>query len=300
MGNSVGIGDGAGNVVGNSVGIGDRGSDMVGNGVGVGHWGSNSLGVGDRSSNGVSVGNRGSSNMVGNSVGSISDRGNNIVSVGGNSRAGNMGETSSIVDKSWVSLGFSLTLDNMLNTVVLGDVRGTNSPVGDSGVVDRALVAGHGMAGSNSIVHNGLDSGSVVNNRTDGSIDGSVVNNRTDSSIDGSVVNNRLNSSGVVDNRLDSSGIVDNRVDSSSVVDNGVNGSRSLVHYRVDSVLVDSRVEGGSVVHHGVVCSTIGGVGVAGRVYQGRVGFRLTSNEGGKGENYELKKKFRLIFLLKH
>merc|ERR1739838_1027170 len=78
-------------------------------------------------------------------------RGGNMV-VGGGQRGGNMvvggsqgGCKRSVVDKSWVSL--SLTLDNMLNSTVLGNIRWTIDTIGHSGVVGWAVVAGHSVAG---------------------------------------------------------------------------------------------------------------------------------------------------------
>merc|ERR1711892_733964 len=116
----------------------------------------------DRGSN-ICVGNRGSNHMGSNIVRGnnmvvgCSQRGGNMV-VGGGQRGGNMvvgggqggsnsvgGCKRSVVDMSWVSL--SLTLDNMLNSTVLGNIRWTIDTNGHSGVVVGAVVAGHSVAG---------------------------------------------------------------------------------------------------------------------------------------------------------
>merc|ERR1712123_498586 len=77
----------------------------------------------------------------GNNRGSNIGVGNRYMVVGGGQRGSNR----SVVDKSWVSL--SLTLDNMLNSTVLGNIRWTIDTIGHSGVVVGAVVAGHSVAG---------------------------------------------------------------------------------------------------------------------------------------------------------
>jgi len=49
-----------------------------------------------------------------------------------------------VVSEGGVDKGLSRTLDNMLNSMVLGNVFGTKHSVGDSGVVAGVVVAGHG------------------------------------------------------------------------------------------------------------------------------------------------------------
>jgi len=73
----------------------------------------------------------------------------------GGQRGGNSigGSKRSVVDQSWVSLSLSLTLDNMLNSTVLGNIRWAIGTIGHSSVVVGAVVAGHGVAG------NGTDKG---------------------------------------------------------------------------------------------------------------------------------------------
>merc|ERR1712066_305039 len=64
-------------------------------------------------------------------------------SIGGSKRRNNIGA----VDQGWVSL--SLTLDNMLNRTVLGNIRWAIHTVGHSSVVLWVVVAGNGVAGNN-------------------------------------------------------------------------------------------------------------------------------------------------------
>merc|ERR1719347_2143247 len=76
------------------------------------------------------VGGHGSSNMV----------------VGGGQGGSNMGDRPGrVIDHSWVSL----TLGNMLNWTVLGNIFWANDTVGHSGVVVGVVVAGDGVACSN-------------------------------------------------------------------------------------------------------------------------------------------------------
>merc|ERR1712106_247562 len=101
------------------VGGGQRGGNMV---VGGGQWGSNMAVGGQRRGN--SIGGSKRSNNIGGSIG-----------------------WDSVVDKSWVSLSLSLTLDNVLNGTVLGNIRWSVDTVGHSSVVGGAVVAGDGVAG---------------------------------------------------------------------------------------------------------------------------------------------------------
>merc|ERR1712123_350833 len=118
----------SGNDRGSSIGVGNRGSN---------HTGSNIV----RGSNMVV----GCSQRGGNMVVCGGQRGGNMV-VGGSQGGSNSvgGCKRSVVDKSWVSL--SLTLDNMLNSTVLGNIRWTIDTIGHSGVVVGAVVAGHSVA----------------------------------------------------------------------------------------------------------------------------------------------------------
>merc|ERR1711892_668566 len=101
------------------------------------------VGGGQRGGNMV-VGGQRCGNMV---VGGGQWRGN---SIGGSKRSNNIGGSigwDSVVDKSWVSLSISLTLDNVLNGTVLGNIRWSIDTVGHGSVVGGAVVAGEGVAG---------------------------------------------------------------------------------------------------------------------------------------------------------
>merc|ERR1712123_478836 len=106
-----------GTVAGN-IGIGDwRGNNVV---VSFGQRGGNMAVGGQRGCNVVVGGGQRCGNMV---VGGGQWRGN---SIGGSKRSNNIGGSigwDSVVDKSWVSLSISLTLDNVLNGTVLGNIR---------------------------------------------------------------------------------------------------------------------------------------------------------------------------------
>merc|ERR1712066_764931 len=102
----------------------------------IGDWRSNNTVVCGQGSGNMVVCGQGSGNMVVCGQGS----GN---SVGGSKRRNNIGA----VDQGWVSL--SLTLDNMLNRTVLGNIRWAIHTVGNSSVVLWVVVAGNGVAGNN-------------------------------------------------------------------------------------------------------------------------------------------------------
>merc|ERR1711970_1095577 len=92
--------------------------------------------IGDWRGNNTVVCGQGSGNMV------VCCQGRSN-SVGGSKRRNNIG----VVDQGWVSL--SLTLDNMLNRTVLGNIRWAIHTVGHSSVVLWVVVAGNGVAGNN-------------------------------------------------------------------------------------------------------------------------------------------------------
>merc|ERR1712106_1086386 len=113
--------------------------------MGIGNWRGNNVVVsgGQRGDNMVVGGQRGC-NVV---VGGGQRRGN---SIGGSKRSNNIRGSigwDSVVDKNWVSLSISLTLDNVLNSTVLGNIRWSIDTVGHSSVVGGAVVAGDGVAG---------------------------------------------------------------------------------------------------------------------------------------------------------
>merc|ERR1712128_102312 len=92
----------------------------------------------------MAVGGQRCGNVV---VGGGQRRGN---SIGGSRRSNNIGGSigwDSVVDKNWVSISLSLTLDNVLNGTVLGNIRWSVDTVGHSSVVGGAVVAGDGVAG---------------------------------------------------------------------------------------------------------------------------------------------------------
>merc|ERR1712106_1114597 len=140
-----GGGNSVGTIAGN-MGIGNwRGNNMGSNIVVSGSQRSSNMvvGGGQRSSN-MAVGGQRGCNVV---VGGGQRRGN---SIGGSKRSYNIGGSigwDSVVDKSWVSLSISLTLDNVLNGTVLGNIRWSVDTVGHSSVVGGAVVAGDGVAG---------------------------------------------------------------------------------------------------------------------------------------------------------
>merc|ERR1711981_187402 len=129
---------------GNSVGsvAGKRGGNMGS----IGDWRSNNTVVCGQGCGNMVVCGQGSGNMVVSGQGS----GNMVVSggqgrsnsVSGSKRRNNIG----VVDQGWVSL--SLTLDNMLNRTVLGNIRWAIHTVGHSSVVLWVVVAGNGVAGN--------------------------------------------------------------------------------------------------------------------------------------------------------
>merc|ERR1712128_21440 len=117
--------------------------------MGIGNWrggqrgGTMVVGGGQRGGNMAVGGQRGCNVVVGGGQG----RGN---SIGGSKRSNNIGGSigwDSVVDKSWFSLSISLTLDNVLNGTVLGNIRWSVDTVGHSSVVGGAVVAGDGVAG---------------------------------------------------------------------------------------------------------------------------------------------------------
>merc|ERR1711892_668088 len=143
---NVGIGNWRGNNVGSNivVGGGQRGDNMVVGGgqrggnmvVGGGQGGSNIVVGGGQRGGNMAVGGQRRGNMV---VGGGQWRGN---SIGGSKRSNNIGGSigwDSVVDKSWVSLSISLTLDNVLNGSVLGNIRWSIDTVGHSSVVGGAV-----------------------------------------------------------------------------------------------------------------------------------------------------------------
>merc|ERR1712061_166061 len=121
--------------------IGDwRGNNTVECGQGSGN-----MGVSGQGSSNMVVSGQGSSNMVvvGHGNGKMVVSGGEGRSVGGSKRSNNIG----VIDQGWVSL--SLTLDNMFNRTILGNIRWAMHTIGHSSVVLRVVVAGNGVASNN-------------------------------------------------------------------------------------------------------------------------------------------------------
>jgi len=154
-------------------------------------------------------------------------------------------------------IGFSLTLDDVLNGTVLGNIAGAENSVGDSGVLLRVVVVGDGVAGDGS--DNRGDS-SVVDN---GVVDGGVVD---DGMVDSG--NGVCNGGGL---NLNVSGLLNDRLDNSRFHAN--NGDASI------GVMGQGKTSG--VGEGGVKPMETGGVD------KSRVGFRLGSGSSYQGENYE-------------
>merc|ERR1719278_1414228 len=106
-----------------------------------GKRGSNMSSIGDGRGNNVVIGaGQGGGNMV------VSGQGSNMVVGGGQRRGNSIGGSKIGVDQSRVSL--SLTLDNMLNWTILGNIFGAIDTIGHSSVVVGVVVAGDSVAGN--------------------------------------------------------------------------------------------------------------------------------------------------------
>jgi len=153
------------------------------------------------------------------------------------------------VDKEGVSLSLSLSLDNVLDRSVLGNVLGANSSVGDSGVVLRVVVVGDGVGGNLGL---GIDhrAGNMLNKRG-----GNRLNHRGGNSLDNRGGNMFDHRGG---NRVNQRG--------GNMVVGGGDGLDSSSVVKVD--IVESPKKGG------------GGVGQS-------IGFRLSKGGSGQSENYE-------------
>jgi len=163
-------------------------------------------------------------------------------------------------------IGFSLTLDDVLNGTVLGNIAGAENSVGDSGVLLRVVVVGDGVAGDGSdVVGDG-----VAGDGSDNRGDGSVVDN---GGVDGG--NGVCNGGGL---NLNVSGLLNDRLDNSRFHAN--NGDAGI------GVMGQGKTSGVGE----------GGVKPSGGVDKSRVGFRLGSGGSYQGENYELKNNLILIF----
>merc|ERR1719225_806797 len=105
-----------------------------------GKRGSNMSSIGDGRGNNVVIGGgQGGGNMV------VSGQGSNMSSIG-DGRGNSIGGSKIGVDQSRVSL--SLTLDNMLNWTILGNIFWAIDTIGHSSVVVGVVVAGDSVAGN--------------------------------------------------------------------------------------------------------------------------------------------------------
>merc|ERR1739848_616667 len=256
----------------------------------IGDWrGNNSVVCGQGSGNMVVCG-KGSGNMVVCGQGS----GNMVVcggqgrsnSIGGSKRRNNIGA----VDQGWVSL--SLTLDNMLNRTILGNIRWAIHTVGHSSIVLWVVVAGNSVAGNNR-------RGNSSDNRRNNALD-----KRSDSSPDNRGSNSPYNWGGNMAVRV-GSGSIGASVRGISVIKEGRVGlSFSLTLGNEVAEERGGRV-GREVGESSVVCGqgnmvVSGGQGSGNMVVSGQgkstigrdilsisSGFRLGHSSGGKSENYE-------------
>lgn len=230
--------------------------------------------------------------------------GNSVVSIGG-IRVGTIGlggigvsaigmgigvsAISSRVEDGGVGLGISLTLHDVLNGTVLGDVAGAEKTVGGGGVLLGVVVVGDGVAGNGG----SNDGGSGVG--YSGSSNGSVgVGNGSGNGVMDSRGVSNGSGNGVVDSRA-----VHNRVDGVVGGDNGgglsllnLNGLNGLDGSNVGvgqgkSVGIDTGVSGIGVatIDTGVSGIRVGTIGRG--VEKSGIGFRLGCHKGTQSENYE-------------
>jgi hypothetical protein len=289
---------------------GDLDTGNVGADTNIGRVGKTGSGVGNGVVRGLQETSNGSDNGV---VGGISDNGSGsdmVSSISGNGSGDVVSGISGSgvgtivigirvcgrVVESSIGLGISLTLDNVLNGSVLGNVAGAEYTVGGGSVLLRVVVVGDGVRRSNSSnnrgsgVDNGVDgvvnSGSVVDNRGSGS-------NRLNKGGRGS--NGAYNRGSIVDNGVDgvvNSGVVDSRDSVSNGVVGGHNGGCLLnLGYNggIGNSVVGVGERGG--VGNGASIGVSGSgitIRIAG-VEKSGIGFRLCCHEGTKSENYELK-----------
>merc|ERR1712066_1212612 len=255
---------------------------------------------------------QGSGNMVvcgqgsGNMVVGGQGRGNMVVSggqgrsnsVGGSKRRNNIGA----VDQGWVSL--SLTLDNMLNRTVFGNIRWAIHTVGHSSVVLWVVVAGNGVAGNNR-------GGNSSDNRRNNALDkgsGNSPDNRGSNSLYNWGSNSPDKRGGNMAVRV-GSGSIGASVRGISVIKEGRVGlSFSLTlgnevaeerGGRVGREVGESSVVCGQGSGNMVVCGCQGksnmvvcGQGRSTKALSTKAlsissGFRLSHSSGGKSENYE-------------
>jgi len=210
------------------------------------HWGSNR--VDNRGVHSMVISDRGVHSMV------ISDREGVYSSVVGE------GVNKSISVSIGLSISFSL--DNMLDRSVLSNILWSKDTIGDSSVMSRAVVVGHGVAGNLVLgIGHRADSSSVVGHSRGGK---SLVGYCGSNSIVG---DGRCN---CLDKRGGNSMAVCGR----ESIDSRVVSEGKGVHSRVvgeSGDIAESPEEGG----------------VDAAVDQSRLGFRLGTGGGDQSENYE-------------
>ena len=196
-------------------------------------------------------------------------------------------------DKVEGELGLGITLHNMLNSVVLGNVFGSESSIGDSSVVVGVVEAGEtvGSRGNNTVVDNRRHS--RVDNRR---------NNRVDSRVGGYRADMRVGGDGV-DGRVGGHG--SNSVDTSNMGNRSIGGDRDTSSVDSSRLSISITLSNG-VDNRGSIESVVAGVGSESseerRAVGGGVGsivqrsssvhnlrFRLSEGNSGQSENSKLK-----------
>jgi len=202
-------------------------------------------------------------------------------------------------DKVEGELGLGITLHNMLNSMVLGNVFGSESSIGDSSVVVGVVEAGEtvGSRGNNTVVDNRRHS--RVDNRRNNRVDNRR-NNRVDSRVGGYRADMRVGGDRV-DGRVGGHG--SNSVDSSNMGNRSIGGDRdtSSVDSSGLSISISITLSNG-VDNRGSIDSVEAGVGSESseerRAVGGGVGsivqrsssvhnlrFRLSEGNSGQSEN---------------
>jgi hypothetical protein len=228
--------------------------------------------------------------------------GNSVVSIGG-IRVGTIGlggigvsaigmgigvsAISSRVEDGGVGLGISLTLHDVLNGTVLGDVAGAEKTVGGGGVLLGVVVVGDGVAGNGGsndggggVGYSGSSNGSVGvgNGSGNGVVDSRAVHNRVDGVVGGDNGGglSLLNLNGL--NGLDGSNVGVGQGKSVGI-DTGVSG--------IGVATIDTGVSGIGVatIDTGVSGIRVGTIGRG--VEKSGIGFRLGCHKGTQSENYE-------------
>jgi len=247
--------------------------------------------VGDRRGNNVVISGGHGSNMAVSGHGSNMS---NMVVGGGEGRGNSVGgskRSSMGVDQSGVSFG--LTLDNMLDWTILGNIFWANDTIGHSGVVVGVVVAGDSVAGNSgdNVGGNSVDKGGG-NSSDKGGGNSSDKGGSNISDKGGGNISDKGGGNMAV--RVGSSSISGSVRVSIAVDKSRVSLSLALAIMGVG----ESTHEGGGVyptidtigpgVWEGTICSGVRVVSTISRdVLSISSGFRLSHSSGGKSENYE-------------